>query len=79
MAQELTREQMLKRAEALYVEAALLLTRLDRKMQRAVKLVLVDGYKPVQAAAMVGRPRQNVHRALARVRERLAEVKAYGK
>lgn len=80
MAEELkTQEQLLAEAEALYVEAALMLTKLDKKMRRAVKLVLVDGHDVSVAAAMVKRPRQNVYRALDAVRPKLSEVKAHGR
>lgn len=80
MAEELkTSEQLLAEAEALYIEAALMLTKLDKKMRRAVKLVLVDKHEVSVAAAMVKRPRQNVYRALEKLRPKLEEVKAHGR
>lgn len=71
-----TAEHLIKQAEKLYIEAALMLTRLDRPMKRAVKLVLIDGISARTAATKVGRKRQNVYRALGKVRPKILEVKA---
>lgn len=73
-------EDLVARAERLYIEAALMLTRLDAKMRRAVLLVLAgdrNGEKLSVAAAArrVGRHRNNVYRALAKARPKIELVK----
>lgn len=79
MAKELgagmTPDQMRKEAERLFLEAALTMTRLDRKMKKAVRLVLINGHTLTEAARLVARPRQNVYRAVNRVRPLIATVK----
>lgn len=78
MAKELiTPEQMAREADRLYLDAALMLTRLDAPMRRAVRLVILEGLSPVRAAERVHRPRQNVNRALRLVRGRLAQVREH--
>lgn len=76
MAKELTPEEARAQAERLFIEAAILMTRLARPMRRAVKLHLLHGYSVIEAAARVQRRRSNVYRALDRVEKNLAIVKA---
>lgn len=61
----------------LIVAAALDYTRLRRKMRRACRLILLHGKRPAEAARIVGANRQDVHRAMIRVREKLREVESY--
>lgn len=79
MEKELTPEDMARQANRLFVEAALMLTRLDRPMKRACKLVLLDGMQPVRAAERVKKPRQHVYRALLSVKAKLVIVKSIGR
>lgn len=87
----MTREQILREARKLQVEAALLCTKLDFPARRAAMLVLV-GFddtgnqhrrwleKPLtlaEAARKVGKQKQNIYRALKRVKAKLAEVEAH--
>lgn len=57
------------------VEAALDLTRLKMPMRRACILVLVYGMRKSKAAALVGKPKQFVYRAMLILSPKLAEVK----
>lgn len=73
-------EQLVAKAERLYLEAALLMTRFDARMKRAVTLVLVgdkEGRRltAAQAARRVGRHRNNVYRALEKVKPKIELVK----
>lgn len=74
MAKELTPQQQ---AERLYIEAAILLHTKPRphQIRRAVRLVLLRGYRPVDAAKVIGRPRQHVNRAVALIRKSVEEMK----
>jgi len=69
------------RARHLVVEAALDMTKLSAKLRRACMLVLVHGYTNAEAAHKIGLPgnsgRQNVFRALKRLKPKLAEVEAH--
>lgn len=65
------------RARRLLVSAALDLTRNNALMRRACILVLVHGYGPTRAAAKVKATRQNVARAVRRLRPKLLEVTKY--
>jgi len=71
------------RARHLVVEAALDMTKLSLKLRRACMLVLVHGYTNAEAAHKIGLPgnsgRQNVYRALKRLRPKLGEVEAHVK
>lgn len=75
MGTELTTAQV--RARRLLVDAALNMTRMKRQMKRACRLVLVQGYRPAEAARIVRLHRQHVYRAIKSVEPKLAEVTAY--
>lgn len=77
MESKLSADDMVRKAEGLYLDAAFMLTKLDAKMRKAVRLVILDNVAPADAARQVRRPRQNVYRALLRVRPKLAAVKAH--
>jgi DNA-directed RNA polymerase specialized sigma24 family protein len=66
----------IKQARHLIIEAALSMTKIGTKMRKACTLWYVDGLRPHQAAKVVNRPRQLVHRAIKTVKPHLAEVEA---
>ena len=72
---EIDRKEL--RSRALIVSGALDMTRLKRKLRRACMLVLIEGYANHEAAKKVGVSRQNVYRALKRLKPKLAEVEAH--
>lgn len=79
MAKELgarSREELLREAERLYLDAAFGLTKLDARMKKAVRLVMLEKLSLSDAALKVKRPRQNVYRAVARIKPLLDLVKA---
>jgi predicted DNA-binding protein (UPF0251 family) len=65
------------KARWLMVEAAMDCTKMQTKMRRACRLVLVYDMRPVVAAKRIGVMRQDLHIALIRVRLKLALVEAY--
>lgn len=65
-----------ERARVLLLLVAFRLTRLDAKMRAACRLVIIKGRAPVDAARKVEVQRQNVSRALRKLRPKLAEVRA---
>lgn len=62
------------KARALLLTAALRMTRMDKEMRRACRLVILHGLTPVDAGIKVARQRQNVCRALRTLRPKLVEV-----
>lgn len=62
------------RARALLLDAALDLTRLKGKMRWACRLVLLQGRTPSEAARRVSDHRQNVYKALLKVRAKMLIV-----
>lgn len=69
-------DELMRKARRIMVDAAIAMTRLKGPMRRAVRLVLLEGKKPGEAARdrRVKRDRRVIHRALLKVRPKLAAV-----
>lgn len=66
-----------RKARSLIVSAAADMARLRRKMRRACMLVILDRMSFAEAAREVDRPRQNVYRAMLKIKPHLAEIEDY--
>jgi hypothetical protein len=71
-----TAKQKIREARRVMLEAALGMTRIRQPLRLAVKLVLLQGKRPSEAARdkRVKLDRRFVHRALLKVRPHLAQI-----